>query len=95
MIFRSFNDFIREDREADITEEIRELHISNLRALLNFFSEDIFEEFFIVIEANRQLGNFEKCRTLLKNDKNIYDSYFKSLYLNEIEQGNTKLFRLN
>lgn len=95
MIFQSFNDYIRNGKEEEIKEEMRVLYIDNLKSFLYLLSEDNKQDFLTVIEINRQLGRFDKCRELL--DKNVDENFkeLKNLYLNEVEKRNTRLFRLN
>jgi hypothetical protein len=90
----SYNDFIRNNREDEITPDMQDLYEDNLKSLLYFLSEDDPEELFIVIEINRQLGRFDKCMKLMKKADDTRHKQIKSIFLREIITRNTKLFRI-
>lgn len=89
-----YNDFIRNNREAEITTDMQDLYHDNLVSMLYFLSADDPEELFIVIEINRQLGKFDKCMTLIQKADEKKHKRMKSIYMKEIERRNSKLFRI-
>lgn len=90
----SYNDFIRQNREHEITTDMNDLYNDNLKTLLYFLSEDDTEELFIVIEIYRQLGKFDKCLHLIKKaDENKHKRMTK-IFMKEIEERNSRLFRI-
>lgn len=93
--FQSYNDYFRNNREHEITMEMRDLYFDNLKSLLYLFSDEEPDEIFTLIEINRQLGRFDKCRELLDRicEKNAEE--LKRLFAAEVEKKNTRLFRLN
>lgn len=93
--FQSYNDLIRNKKEDEITIDMRDLYFDNLKSLLYLLSEDDPSELFTVIEINRQLGRFEKCLALLDRVNSQKDGQIKSLFLKEVEEKNTRLFKLN
>jgi hypothetical protein len=94
MAFKSYNDYIRNKRENEITTDMRDLYFDNLKSLLYLFSDDEPEEIFSLIEINRQLGRFEKCIELLKKIDDNEGGELKRLFTQEVERKNTRLFRL-
>lgn len=94
MAFKSYNDFIRNNRENEITIDMRDLYFDNLKSLLYLFSDEEPDEIFSLIEINRQLGRFEKCIELLSKIDDKEGGELKRLFAQEIEKKNTRLFRL-
>lgn len=94
MAFKRYNDFIRDNREKEITTDMRDLYFDNLKSLLYLFSDEEPDEIFSLIEINRQLGRFEKCKELLNNIDDNKGGELKKLFTQEIEKKNTRLFRL-
>lgn len=93
--FQSYNDLLRNNKEDSITLDMRDLYFDNLKSLLYLLSEDDLKELFTVIEINRQLGRFEKCKELLNKVDDLKNDQIKSLFLKEVGNKNTRLFRLN
>ena len=94
MAFKSYNDYIRNNRAQDITMDMRDLYFDNLKSLLYLFSDEEPDEIFSLIEINRQLGRFEKCIELLDKIDDKEGGELKRLFAQEIEKKNTRLFRL-
>lgn len=94
MAFKSYNDYIRNNKEDEITMDMRDLYFDNLKSLLYLFSEEEPKEIFSLIEINRQLGRFEKCKELLNKIDDNEGGELKKLFAQEIEKKNTRLFRL-
>lgn len=92
--FKSYNDYIRNNRENEITDDMRDLYIDNLKSLLSLISDEEPDELFSLIEINRQLGRFEKCKELLNKIDDNEGGELKRLFAQEIEKKNTRLFRL-
>jgi hypothetical protein len=90
----SYNDYIRQCRENEITSDMRDLYYDNLKTLLYFLSEDDPDELFIVIEINRQLGKFDKCMQLMKKADEKKHKCMSKIFMREIEEKNSKLFRI-
>lgn len=92
--FKSFNDYIRKNREHRITPEMREHHHENMNRLSELFATESTDELFSLIEVNRQLGRFDKCKELLEkvNDKDL--DWIKEQFAGEIDKKNRKLFKL-
>jgi hypothetical protein len=95
MAFHSFNDLIRNKKENEITNDMPELYIDNLNSLLYVLSEDDPNELFTVIEINRQLCRFEKCKEFQDRIDDPNESMIKSLFLKEVENKSSRLFVLN
>jgi hypothetical protein len=93
--FHSYNDYIRNNREDEITMDMRDLYFDNLKSLLYLLSEDNPKELFSIIEINRQLGRFDKCREFLERITEKDAEELKRLFAEEVEKKNTRLFRLN
>ncbi len=89
-----YNDIIRQSRENEITTDMRDLYFDNLKTLLYFLSEDDPDELFIVIEINRQLGKFDKCMQLMKKADEMKHKCMSKIFMREIEERNSKLFRI-
>jgi hypothetical protein len=89
-----YNDLIRNNRENEITPDMHDLYIDNLKTMLYFLSEDDPDELFIVIEINRQLGRFEKCMMLMKKADDKKHKFLRSIYMTEIVDRNPRLFRI-
>ncbi len=94
MAFKSYNDFIRNNRENEITDDMRDLYIDNLKSLLYLFSDEVMDEIFTLVEINRQLGRFDRCRELLDRITEKDAEELKRLFAAEVEKMNTRLFRL-
>jgi hypothetical protein len=92
--FQSYNDYIRNNKEYEITIDMRDLYYDNLKSLLYLFSEDETDEIFSLIEINRQLGRFEKCKELLNKIDDNEGGELKRLFAKEIEKKNSRLFQL-
>ena len=94
MAFQSYNDYLRNNKENEITMDMRDLYFDNLKSLLYFLSEDNPNELFTIIEINRQLGRIEKCKGLLDKVDDEKHGSIKSKFSREINNKNTLLFRL-
>lgn len=94
MAFHSYNDYIRNNKENEITMDMRDLYFDNLKSLLYLLSEDDQNELFTIIEINRQLGRIEKCKELLDKVDDEKQRSIKSMFSREINNKNTRLFRL-
>lgn len=90
----SYNDYIRNNREAEITTDMQDLYHDNLVSMLYFLSPDDPDELFFVIEINRQLGKFDKCMTFMQKADENRHKRMKAIFLKEIICRNTKLFRI-
>jgi hypothetical protein len=93
--FYSYNDLIRAGKAQEITIDMRDLYFDNLKSLLYLLSDEEPDEIFSLIEINRQLGRFEKCKELLDKIDDNDGGEFKKLFAQEIEKKNARLFRLN
>lgn len=92
--FKSYNDYIRENKEDEITQEMKDLNNDNMKSLLCLFSEKEPGELFPLIEINRQLGRFDKCQDLLGKVDETTAGDIKKKFEQEIENRSTRLFRL-
>lgn len=92
---RSFNDYIREERQDEVTESINDRYIKNLISLLSLLNENKFCDIFTIVEIHRQLCDFKKSKSILERMNSPRDSYIKDLYMIQIEKSNPELFRLN
>ena len=94
LIFYSYNDFIRNNKERFITPEIQKLHEQNLYELSGLFDEHDENELIMKAEAYRNLGLFEKSESILNKISNPKLSKVKEKILDEIRKSNKKLFKL-
>lgn len=97
MIFTSFNDYIREKKEDQITDEMQMLHEDNLKSLLYLIEESESQDFNTImtrIEINRELGRFDKCFEMLNKVGDQKYENLKSRFMEEIIKKNTKVFRV-
>jgi hypothetical protein len=92
--FKSYNDYIRQGRESDITENMRDLYIDNLKSMLYLFSDGETDEIFTLVEINRQLERFDKCNELLEQVDGSKWEALKKKFSEQVAVKNTRLFRL-
>lgn len=95
LIFRSFNDLVREGKGDEISEDMQMLHEDNLKSLLYLLTEEDIDELLTIIEINRELGRFEKCLALLQRINSDKHEWLRVKFSNEILKKNKKVFRLN
>jgi len=97
LIFRSFNDYIRNKKEDQITEEMQILHEDNLKSLLYLLKESTEDDINLLItkiEINRELGRYDKCFEMLNKINDEKYENLKSRLMDEVIRKNTKVFRL-
>ena len=97
MIFRSFNDYIRDNKEDQVTEEMQMLHEDNLKSLLFMLEESKDKDInslFTRIEINRELGRFDKCFELLNTIADPKYENIKSRFMDEVVKKNRRVFRI-
>ncbi|HPJ58733.1 MAG TPA: hypothetical protein PLX41_04990 [Bacteroidales bacterium] len=97
MIFTSFNDYVRNKMEDQITEEMQMLHEDNLKSLLYLIEKSEDQDFNALmtrIEINRELGRFDKCFELLNSITDEKHKDIKSKFMDEVVRKNRKVFRL-
>lgn len=97
MIFRSFNDYSRENREGQVTEEMQMLHEDNLKSLLFMLDESKDKDINSLItriEINRELGRFDKCFELLNTITDPKYEKIKSQFMEEVVKKNRRVFRI-
>lgn len=94
MAFRSYNDYIRNNKESKITANMQDLYFDNLKSLLYLLRDEEPDNLFSLIEINRQLGRFEKCIELLDTIDDNEGGDIKKAFLNEVMNKNTRLFRI-
>jgi len=90
----SFNDYLRNNKESQITPETQKIHEENLYELIDLFEENDINELIMKAEAYRNLGLFEKSTTLLNQINDPKLSPIKDKFLREVQKGNKKLFKL-
>lgn len=90
----SFNDYYRNNKDNQITPEIQKIHEENLYELIDLFDENDINELIMKAEAYRNLGLFEKSRTLLNQICGPKLSQIKDKFLREIEDGRKRIFKL-
>jgi len=97
MIFTSFNDYVRNKREEQITEEMQMLYEDNLKSVLYLIEESEKQDFNTLmtrIEINLELGRFDKCFELLNTITDEKYKDIKSKFMDEVVRNNRKVFRL-
>ncbi|MBN1185873.1 MAG: hypothetical protein JXB49_26570 [Bacteroidales bacterium] len=94
LILRSFNDYHRNNKQDEITDEMQMYDEDNLKSLLFMLDENDPDELILMIEINRELGKFDECLKLLNKVDDEKYGWLKETFNAEIERKNTKVFRL-
>jgi hypothetical protein len=93
-IWWSFNDYIRNGHEKDISSDMQKLNAENLIALLKILDESDNNELLMKAEALRNLGQFEESKQLLDRISDNDIGWVKEKLLAEINKQNTQVFQL-
>jgi hypothetical protein len=93
-IWWSFNDYFRNDLENEITPDMQNLNNENLTRLLTLLNESDENDLLMKAEVLRNLGRFEESKLLLIKVKNPDLIEVKEKFLAEINNKNSRIFRL-
>jgi len=93
-IWQSFNDYFRYGKEKEITQDLQDLNITNLYALLNLLDESDQNDLLMKAEILRNLGWFEESKQLLDRIKESGLLEIKNKFLVEINNQNKLVFQL-
>ena len=90
-IWRSYNDYFRNNEEDKITSEMEQLNSENLTALLKILDENDTNELLTKAEVHRNLGQFEKSKELLDRINDPELTWVKEKFLQEINNQNKRV----
>jgi len=93
-IWQSFNDFFRNGKEKEITQDLQDLNSTNLCALLKLLDESDQNNLLMKTEILRNLGWFEESKQLLDRIKDSGLLEIKNKFLVEINKQNNQVFQL-
>ena len=93
-MWQSYNDYFRQGKETEVTQNMHDLNVKNLLALLKLLTESDQNDLLMKAEILRNLGWFDKSKQLLDriSDSNLMQIKDKILF--EINKKNKKVFRL-
>jgi hypothetical protein len=93
-IWWSYNDYFRNGKEKEITQDMQDLNAKNLLALLKLLDESDQNEFLMKVEILRNLGWFEESKLLLDRISDGVLKRIKDKFLVEINKQNNQVFQL-
>ena len=93
-IWWSFNDYLRNNNENDITPDMQIMNTENLIVLLTLLDETNDSDLLMKAEVLCNLGRFEDSRQLLGKIKDPSLIKIKEKFLAEINKENIQVFRL-
>jgi hypothetical protein len=93
-ILWSYNNYIRNGHEKEITPDMQKLNNENLILLLTLLNESDENDIFMKAEVLRNLSRFEESKQLLDKAKDPDLIQVKEKFLAQIKKKNSRVFRL-
>ena len=93
-LWRTLNDTVRYQKKPT-TYKIKDLFTTNLTTLLTIFKPKGDDELLLVVEMNRELGEFEKAFELLKKINRTNDSINCKQIENAIKNNKSTVFKIS
>ena len=94
-IWWSFNDRLRDNRKIFIDEGDELNWRMNINELMKLIDQTDNNKIIVLAELNRNLGNFEKCISLIQSIDNEKYIWIKEKFLAECEQKHKYVIKLN
>ncbi|MDR2683829.1 MAG: hypothetical protein LBB53_00410 [Prevotellaceae bacterium] len=93
MIWRTFNDRVRQNNNLFIDESEKNLWIENCNSLIKLLDKNDVNEQIMIAELYRNLGQFENCMEIIDSLSNDFD-WLKSQFKEECRKQNQLVFCL-
>lgn len=93
-IWWAYNDRYRNDCKIFIDEDDELNWRANVNELMNLLDQTDISHSIILAELNRNLGNFEKCISIIESIDNEELNWIKDKFLNECERKNRFVIQL-